>query len=164
MRYAKSKVEGPAWLAAAMDTVGRAAEAFEGRWTLRALKRVDEKLHELFTEQEEDYGQALIVGDQGAVEEQAGAMVRAYVAVTQRMVEAQEPDDVYLLGLDAHTGTRVAIGDQQHARARVRELHGDAVIWFTPDEVAAMVAGLEAIKRAKAVWPDAEVIQIREGA
>ena len=64
----------------------------------------------------------------------------------------------YLLGL--HAGTRVAIGEQKHAIARVRELHGSPVVWITPDEVAALIAGLEAIKTAKSLWPDAEIIRL----
>jgi hypothetical protein len=146
----------------ALAAVATASEAFESRWTMRALKRVDPALYSLFAEQEADYGRALLSGTEAEVEEQAGAMVRGYAAIAKRMVEANEPDDAYLLGIDPVSGTRVAIGDQKHAAARVRELEPvGEVIFITPDEVACIVAGLEAIKRAKNIFPDCEVISLR---
>lgn len=159
--YRGSLKTNPAWLAGAVAAVADAASAFESRWTMRALKRVDERLHDLFREQEADYTQALVTGDQAAVEEQAGAMVRGYAALAKRMSESGEPDDAYVLGIDPTTGFRVAIGDQRHAAQRARELHGDSVAWLTPDEVASIVAGLEMIKRAKSIFPDCEVIDLR---
>jgi hypothetical protein len=52
----------------------------------------------------------------------------------------------YLLGQDMRIGFRVAIGQQKAAAHRVRKLHGETVVWITPDEVAAIVANLEAFK------------------
>ena len=143
-----------------MEQVGQAAEAFESRWTLAALERVEADLHQRFAEQQDLYHQALITGDEHDVEEQAAAMCRGWAAVAQAMEAAGVEDDAYLLGFHPRTGTRVAIGEQKHAIARVRELHGDKVVWITPDEVAAMVGGMEAIKAVKGVFPDAEVINL----
>ena len=131
-------------LAAVMRRVSEAAAPFESRWTLIALQRIDPDIHERLVEQQSLYHQALITGDFSDVEEQAAAMCRSWVAVARTMEAAAVPDDAYLLGF--HAGTRIAIGEQRHAIARVRELHGAPVIWITPDEVAALVAGLEAIK------------------
>ena len=143
-----------------MGQVAEAAEAFESRWTLAALKRVDADLHRLFNEQQGLYHQALITGSDHEVEEQAAAMCRGWAAVARAMEAAGTEDDAYLLGFHGATGTKVAIGEQKHAIARVRELHGDKVIWVTPDEVAALVGGMELLKAAKGVFPDAEVINL----
>ena len=56
----------------------------------------------------------------------------------------------------------VVIG-QQKAAAR-RELSGKAVIWITPDEVAAVLANLEASKpiaAVKTLFPGAEILDVR---
>ena len=145
-------------LAAVMRRVSEAAAPFESRWTLRALQRIDPDLHDRLVEQQQLYHEALVTGDSSDVEEQAAAMCRGWAAVARTMEAASVPDDAYLLGF--HGGTRIAIGEQKHAMARVRELHGASVIWITPDEVAALVAGLEAIKTAKSLWPDAEIIRL----
>jgi hypothetical protein len=143
-----------------MGQVAEAAKAFESRWTLTALKRVDADLHRLFNEQQDLYHQALITGSDHEVEEQAAAMCRGWAAIARAMETAEAEDDAYLLGFHGATGTRVAIGEQKHAIARVRELHGDKVVWITPDEVAALVGGMELLKAAKGVFPDAEVINL----
>ena len=77
------------------------------------------------------------------------------------MQNAQIEDDAYMLGTDLVTGTKVAIGTQKAAAQRVRQIHGNNVIWLTPDEVARMLAGLESFKTIGAVkklFPGAEVI------
>ncbi|MEG9883736.1 MAG: hypothetical protein V6Z86_03785 [Hyphomicrobiales bacterium] len=140
--------------------MGQVAEAFESRWTLAALKRVDADLHRRFNEQQGLYHEALITGSDHEVEEQAAAMCRGWAAIARAMEAAGTEDDAYLLGFHGTTGAKVAIGEQKHAIARVRELHGDKVIWITPDEVAALVGGMELLKVAKGVFPDAEVINL----
>jgi hypothetical protein len=50
------------------------------------------------------------------------------------------------------------------AAERVRELHGATVIWITPDEVAAIMANLEAFKpiaTIKRLFPGAEILDVR---
>ena len=145
-------------IGAVMRRVSDAAAPFESRWTLTALHRLDPELHDRLLDQQSLYHQALVTGEADDVEEQSAAMCRGWAAVTRVMEAAAVPDDAYLLGF--HAGTRVAIGEQKHAIARVRELHGTPVIWITPDEVAALVAGLEAIKTAKSLWPDATTIRL----
>ena len=85
-------------------------------------------------------------------------MCRGWAEIARTMEATDAEDDAYLLGLHGATGTKVAIGEQKHAIARVRDLHGDKVIWITPDEVAALVGGMELLKAAKGVFPDAEII------
>ena len=156
IRAARQTIDIPA----VMHRVSEAAVPFETRWTMRALQRVDPELHDRFADQQGLYHDALITGDAVEVEEQSAAMCRGWVAVTRAMEAAAVPDDAYVLGFHSATGTRVAIGDQKQAIARVRQMHGDQVVWITPDEVAALIAGLETLKAAKALWPDAEVIQL----
>jgi hypothetical protein len=143
-----------------MGQIADAAEAFESRWTLNALNRIDPDLHRIFGEQQDLYHEALIRGSDHEVEEQAAAMCRGWAEVARAMEAAEAKDDAYLLGFHDGTGTRVAIGEQKYAIARVRELHGGKVIWITPDEVAALVGGMELLKAAKGVFPDAEVINL----
>jgi hypothetical protein len=91
-------------------------------------------------------------------------MCRGYVKAVQTMDSAAEPDDAYQLGQDPRTGFRVAIGEQKASAERVRELHGDTVIWTTPDEVAAILAGIEGfrpIAAIKRLFPGAEVLDVR---
>jgi hypothetical protein len=56
----------------------------------------------------------------------------------------------------------VAIGNQRSASARVRELHGDRVVWLTPDEVAAMFVGLQSVATVKSLWPGSEIARVVE--
>ena len=143
-----------------MEQVGQAAETFENRWTLNALRRVNPDLHRLFNEQQDLYHEALITREDREVEEQAAAMCRGWAAVTKAMEAAAAEDDAYLLGFHDATGTRIAIGEQKHAIARVRDIHGDKVVWITPDEVAALIGGMEMLKAVKGVFPGAEVIDL----
>ena len=90
------------------------------------------------------------------------AAARGYAEAAQALQDAGEADDAYMIGEDPRTGFRVIIG-QQRAAAR-RELNGKAVIWITPDEVAAVLANLEAFKPIAAVktfFPGAEILYVR---
>jgi hypothetical protein len=69
-------------------------------------------------------------------------LCRGYAIAIQPLERAAQPDDAYMLGQDSRTGIRV-----KAAAVWVRELHGDMVVWITPDEVAAALANVEAFKR-----------------
>lgn len=142
--------------------VSRAASGFESRWTWLALRRVDDDLGRRLFEQRGLFDEACVVGDASEIEEQGAALCRGYVAAIQRLVASDAPDDAYQLGSDPLTGMKVAIGVQQAARDRVRELHGSEVIWITPDEVAVLMSSVEsfkALKAVKQVFPGCEVIR-----
>ena len=146
------------------SAVAEAALPFESRWTERALKRVDPDLYEAWSDQRSMWMQAQITGTAEDIDEHGAAMVRAWQAVARRMEASGEPDDAYMLGFDGRTGTRIAVGEQKAAVARIRELHGDRVTWITPDEIAALLAGVEAFERVAAVkklWPGAEIVEDR---
>ena len=87
-------------------------------------------------------------------------MVRAWQVIYRRMEAVGAPDDAYVLGVCPRTGTRVAIGDQTAARARVRELHGEQVIWLTPHEVATLLASHQVAASLKRLFPGAELLDL----
>ena len=84
--------------------------------------------------------------------------MRAYVAVVTAMEAADAPDDAYQIGRGPG-GLTIAIGPKPCC-ARVQELYGNAVQWFTPDEIAAIIemdARFKAIAEVKRVFPGAEM-------
>lgn len=133
-----------------------AAAVFESRWTMRALRRVDAELCQAVDEQRQLFHEAILTGEDDQIREHGEAMCRGWAAAVRRMEAAAEPDDAYLLGQSG--GMTVAIAAQRSAGARVRELHGTRVVFLTPDEVAAMFAGLQDIATVKALWPGAEIV------
>lgn len=150
-------------IAAVMQRVSDAASPFESRWSLRSLRRLDRDLHDRLLEQQSLYHEALITGDAAEVEEQSAAMCRGWAAVTRVMEAAGVEDDAYLLGHDSKTGTTVAIGENRHCIKRVRDVHGERVVWLTPDEIATLFAGIEGFKTIAAVkqhFPGAEIIDL----
>ena len=146
--------------------VAEAALPFESRWTLAALKRVDADLYRRFRDQHPLFDQALFTGTAEEIDLHGAALCRGYSQVIQALERAAEPDDAYLLGEDMRTGFRVAIGQQKAAARRVRGVHGQAVIWITPDEVAAVIANVEAFKPIaviKRLFPGAEMLDLHPG-
>jgi hypothetical protein len=141
-----------------------AAALFERRWTMRALRRVDPDIAQRIIEQRGLFDRALVVGDVTEVETHGAAMCRGWKAAIQVMEAAGEVDDAYQIGEDPKTGTRVAIGQNMAGVDRVVDLHGDRVVWLTPDECAALFASVEGFKGISAVkrrFPGAEIVDIR---
>lgn len=158
----------PAWsdqaiVGEALALVAPAAEAFEGRWTMSALERIDSDLHEAVVDQQRMFNAALVIGSKHDVREHAEAMVRGYAAAVRRMEAVGAEDDAYMVGLDSRTGTRVAIGQTKHCIGRVQRVHGEQCIFMTPDEVAKLVAGSQMLASIKSVFPDAEVVDVFPG-
>lgn len=150
------------WLA----EVSSAAAAFERRWTWLALKRVDPDLARRFAEQRDLFDAALVTGEPNDIELHGAATCRGYAALVTAMERAREPDDAYMVGQDPKSGFKVAVGQQKAAAQRVAELHGSSVVWITPDEVAALMAGIEGFKQIasiKRLFPGAEIIDMHPG-
>lgn len=144
-----------------LTEVSNSALVFESRWTMLALQRVDPGIAKRLREQRGLFDQAVVTGTSDQIEEQGSAMCRGYAAAVRALEAAATPDDAYLLGMDSQTGMRVAIGEQKAAVARVREIHGQGVVWITPDEVAKLMGSVEAFKfvgAVKKLFPGAEVI------
>jgi hypothetical protein len=141
-----------------------AAALFERRWTMRALRRIDPDIAQRIVEQRDLLNRALVVGDAAEVETHGAAMCRGWAAAIRVMEAAGEADDSYQVGFDPKTGTRVAIGQNLAGVDRVAEMHGDRVVFLTPDEVASLfssVEGFKAIAAVKRRFPGAEVVDIR---
>jgi hypothetical protein len=141
--------------------VSQAAINFESRWTLAVLRRVNADLAERLHDQRNRFFEACIRGADADIVEEGAALVRGYLIVIAALEAANEPDDVYMLGTDLVTGLKVAIGQQKAAINRVREIHGQDVLWLTPDECARMLAGVESFKfvgAVKKLFPGAEII------
>lgn len=141
--------------------VSKAAAGFESRWTRLALRRVSPPIAQALFEQQALFDQSCVTGVAQDIETHGAAMCRGYAAAVSVLERASEPDDAYLLGCDHSSGLKVAVGQQKAAAERVRELHGERVVWVTPDEVAKLMASVEAFKFVGAVkqfFPMAEVI------
>lgn len=150
----------------ALTAASDAALPLESRWTLAALARVDRGIYDRLREQRALLDAAVVTGTQEEVIAHAQAMARGYRKAAEILERAAEPDDAYFVGQDPRSGLKVAIGHQKAAAARVRELHGHKVIWVTPDEVAAIVANLEAFKpiaMIKQMFPGAEMVDVYPG-
>lgn len=144
-----------------LTEVSAAALPFESRWTMLALKRVDPDLARRLFEQRGLFDQACVTGSVEEVETHGAAMCRGWGAAVRTLSSSQEPDDAYMLGSDPATGLKVAIGHQRAAMDRVREVHGERVVWITPDEVAKLMASVEQFKfvgAVKQLFPGAEII------
>jgi hypothetical protein len=138
------------WMAA----ITKAALAFEARWTLAALKRVDRDIHARLREQRNLFDQVTVTGPLHEVELHAAALVRGWQKAIRVMETADAPDDAYLVG--EADGFKVAIGHQKAAAKGALER---GAVWITPDEVAAILANVEAFKSITAIkrlFPGAE--------
>lgn len=143
--------------------VAKVAEAFERRWTMRALRRVNPDLHQRLQEQIDLFHQVKFLNEAPDIEAHGAATCRGWQAAVEALEKAGEPDDAYVLGFDPSTGTRVAVGEKICAAKRVAEIHGEKHVWITPDEVASMFAalqGVEAISAIKREFPGAEMVSI----
>lgn len=140
--------------------VAAAAAPFEGRWRISSLRAIDPELAEAMADQIGLYRKALVTEDVEAVALHGAATCRGWNAVFSRMEAAGAADDAYLVG--SHGGVLVAIGEALASIPRVREIHGDGIVFLSPAEVACLVAGMTALKRVKEVWPAAEIIALHD--
>jgi hypothetical protein len=137
------------------------AVLLESRWTYATLRRRNPDIARRLHEQRNLFAEACVRGSAREVVEHGEALCRGYALAARALEEAGEKDDAYLLGVDLVTGLKVAIGQQRVATARVREVHGQDVVWLTPDEVARIMAGIESFKAISAVkkmFPSAEIV------
>jgi hypothetical protein len=147
-----------------LNMQGRASEAaalLESRWTYATLRRRTPDIARRLHEQRNLFAEACVRGRAREIVEHGEALCRGYVLAARVLEEAGEHDDAYLFGVDLVTGLKVAIGAQRAALARIRQVHGEDVVWLTPDEVARIMAGIESFKAIGAVkkmFPGAEIV------
>jgi hypothetical protein len=140
------------------DFITRAAEAFEARWTMLTLARVDRELYEALQAQCELYYQACLHGDVNDAKLQGEALVRGYAAAVRVMEGSGVPDNAYLVG--RYKDLTLLISEQK-AVQRV----DPSAIMVSPDEVAALFYAAEGLKRVieiKQIFPGAEVAAVRK--
>ena len=146
--------------------VDEAALAFEARWTRNALKFHNPQLAEQFEAQLECYRRSLVVGTAAEVDAEGARLCRAYAQIAAELQAARVSDDAYQIGRDPKSGLTIAVGPKPCC-VRVHELFGGAVQWFSPDEVATIIAMDErfrALANVKRVFPGAEINQVNEWA
>ncbi len=142
--------------------VGDAARAFEARWTLYSLRKVDPQLAIRFQKQRNEFADILITGTDQQVSDHGAATLRAYSKVTAVMEASGLADDAYLIGEDKETGTKIAIGTHKSSVERVVDLHDGQVLFYTPDELAALVAKpakSSVLASIKSYFPGAEMVE-----
>lgn len=140
-----------------------AACAYEARWTLAALHRVDPDIHARMRRQTELWLEAARRGTEDEIVTQGEALVRGYRRAVEVMSAAGESDDSYWIGRDEASGLVIAIGHQVAAADRVVALHPDAA-FFTPDELAGLLNSLDgfrAIAEMKRLFPGAVALPQR---
>ncbi len=147
--------------------VSDAAQAFEARWMMLSLQRVDPELAVALQEERDAFDQATIVGSSDEVENLGASVCRGFAAATKAMESAGSPDTAYLLGSDPATAFKLAIGISKGSAQRVREIHGPDYTFHTPDELAAILGARIAegdrqadfMTSVKNLYPGAESIR-----
>jgi hypothetical protein len=139
--------------------IADAQRAFESRWTLQSLRRVNPELYVRFTEQQEITAEAQVTGSDSERRAQEEALERGWRALVTAM--QNQPENAYLTGLDGRTGLRVAISEQ--LAVRVVEQDGERMIHLTPDEVATLLASVQGIALIKQLLPGAVLTDLYPG-
>lgn len=135
-----------------MREVTEAASAFESRWTLAALRRVNPDIGGRLHAQVALWREAATSGSAEAIDKQGGALVRGYRKAVEVM-SVVEPD-AYVVGRCPDSGFTLVIGHCPATAKEAAEAEGEGAVWLTPDEVANLLpklsgfATLAAIKRA----------------
>lgn len=142
-----------------LHKVSTNAALYEARWTMGALLRADSDLHEALEEQIAWFHEALVTGSDNEITMHGEATCRGWAAAIIAMEKSGTADDAYHIGEFGET--RVMIGRQQHMPPHLREQYGDEMVWLTPREIAALYTKLELARALKAVWPDGEIVNIR---
>lgn len=148
-------------------TVTAAATAYEARWTLAALDRVDSELHAKLTRQIGLWHAATRGEDAALLERHGQGLVRGYQRAAETMALSGEGDDAFYIGSDPASGLTIAIGHQMASAAHAQAAWPGA-IFLTPDEVCALVARslgtreIEALVAIKRAWPGALITDVTE--
>ena len=147
--------------------VNEAKAKFEGRWTYLSLKRVDENLYQALMEQCNIFDEESITGTVESIEEHGEATLRGYITATKAMEKKSIDDDAYMLGCCPTTGLKIAIGAAKGSVKRIQEVYGQDVVFFSPDELATIIAfrgdverkGIVFIEAVKQHWPGSEMVK-----
>lgn len=149
------------------EQVNEAKAKFEGRWMLLSLNRVDPILYQNLMEQICIFDEMSITGTAEDIEEHGEATLRGFIAATKAMEKKSTQDDSYMLGCCPTTGLKIAIGAAKGSVKRIQEVYGQDVVFFSPDELATIIAfrgdverkGIVFIEAVKQHWPGAEMVR-----
>jgi len=147
--------------------VNEAKAKFEGRWMMLSLRRIDKELYENLMEQIAIFDEMSITGTAEDVEEHGEATLRGFTAAIKAMEKKNKDDDAYMLGCCPTTGLKIAIGAAKGSVKRIQEVYGQDVVFFSPDELATIIAfrgdverkGIVFIEAVKQHWPGAEMVK-----
>lgn len=145
-------------LAALTADITAAATAYEARWTLAALHRVDPDISSRLRRQIGLWNDATRSEDFEQVDLQGAALIRGYRKAVEVMTMSGAADDAYQIGKDEASGLTLAIGHQIASAEHVGVMHGPDVVFITPDEIAGLLNSLDgfaAIAAMKRAWPGA---------
>lgn len=143
--------------------VAEAALIFEQRWTRRAVRNFDGKLADAFDQALNDYAHAMDYGSSTDVNRTGERLVRAYNVISARMGAANIPPDAFMVGRDPKTKTEIVIAQTPAAAAYARENGYQFALFFSPDEIATLIALDERAKKiaaVKAAFPGAEITNV----
>lgn len=143
-------------LATLTGDITAVASAFEARWTMAALNRVNPEIGRRLTAQIGLWHAAASSGTAEAVEAQGNALVRGYRKAIEIM-STVEPD-AYVVGKCQETGFTVVIGHCPATAKEAAHAEGPDACWLTPDEVANLLpklSGFNTIAAIKRAFPGA---------
>ncbi len=137
-----------------------AAAKFEARFTMNALQREAPDLHEALEDQRGMFHESLVTGTDSEIVDHGEAMCRGWAAAITAMEKSGITDDAIHIGEFGEVV--VAIGRQQKAPQWLREQYGEKVTYLTPREVAALYFKIREVDVVKKLWPDAEIVDVRD--
>jgi hypothetical protein len=143
-----------------LSDAAEAARQFEQRWTMATLKAADPDLHEAVRDQMELLREAEAIGIAENIRMHGEAMCRGWRAAVDAMQGSGVAEDAVLIGEFGEIV--VAIGRHQMAPQYLIERYGDRLAYLRPREVAAMYMHYRQAQSVKAIWPDAEIIEVRK--
>jgi hypothetical protein len=146
----------------ALSGAAEAERAFEQRWTMAALMVADRDLHEAVCDQRWLLRAAEAAGDPADIIMHSEAMCRGWRAAAAAMKKAGVAGDAVMIGEFGEIV--VAIGRSQTAPPYLIERYGERLAYLRPREVAAMYMHYRQAQSVKAIWPDAEIVEVREKA
>lgn len=143
-----------------LQKTNNAAAMFETRWTMDALYRVAPDLPEAIEDQRSMFYEILVTGEDREIIEHGEAMCRGWAKAIETMEKSGIADDAYHIGTFGEV--TVMIGREKTMPPWLREQYGNEVQYLNPREVAAMFMQIRHVEVVKALWPDAEIVAVRD--
>lgn len=114
--------------------------AFDARWTMSALERVDRELAERLRSQVSKFHKSLLMSELDEVQKHGAATVRGYRRAIETMDTARAEPDAYLVGQDSQSGLRVVVSRTNATLTNPPADLGENVFIVQVDELARLFA------------------------